>query len=77
VSEEFVLRPIGRVESPLTDLASAPCQGDEGAPECWLVFDSNVWAALEGLQVGDDIVVITILHLADRSVLRVHPRGER
>ena len=32
------LEPIGRVESELKDLASAPRQADEGAPEAWLVF---------------------------------------
>jgi hypothetical protein len=34
--------PVGRVESPLTDLAAAPKQGDEGAPEAWLVFTPEV-----------------------------------
>ena len=51
-------------------------QGDEGAPDCWLAFEPDVREALDGLRPGDDIVVITWLHLADRSVLRVHPRGD-
>lgn len=72
----MALRPIGWVESPLTDLAAAPCQGDEGSPDCWLVFDPHVRQALDGLQAGDDIVVITWLHLADRDVRQVHPRGD-
>ena len=33
---------IGYVESPLTDRAAAPKQGDEGAPDAWLVFDAAV-----------------------------------
>ena len=33
------LTPIGRVESELTDRASAPKQGGEGAPDAWLVFE--------------------------------------
>jgi tRNA (Thr-GGU) A37 N-methylase len=33
------LTPIGVVESPLTDRATAPKQGHEGAPDAWLVFD--------------------------------------
>jgi tRNA-Thr(GGU) m(6)t(6)A37 methyltransferase TsaA len=73
---EFTLRPIGFVESPLTEQAAAPRQGDEGAPDCWLVFDPDVSDALDGLRVGDDIVVVTWLHLADRNVLQVHPRGD-
>jgi tRNA-Thr(GGU) m(6)t(6)A37 methyltransferase TsaA len=70
------LSPIGSVESPVGDLAAAACQGDEGAPECWLVFEPSMGPALEGLQPGADIVVITWLHLADRDIRQVHPRGD-
>jgi tRNA-Thr(GGU) m(6)t(6)A37 methyltransferase TsaA len=72
----FWLRPIGWVESTVTDLTAAPRQGDEGAPDCWLVFDPDMRAALDGLAPGADIMVITWLHLADRSVRQVHPRGD-
>ena len=30
--ERFVVEPVGRVESPLTQLDQAPKQGDEGKP---------------------------------------------
>jgi tRNA-Thr(GGU) m(6)t(6)A37 methyltransferase TsaA len=70
------LRPIGHVQSPVSDLAAAPCQADEGAPDCWLVFDPDVRPALDGVRPGADIVVITWLHLADRDVRQVHPRGD-
>ena len=70
------LRPIGTVESPLTDLASAPKQGDEGAPEAWLVFEPAVLAGLEGIQPGDELIVLTWLDRAERDVLRVHPRSD-
>ena len=67
---------IGRVESQLTDVASAPKQGHEGSPEAWLVFDRSVAQALEGIQAGDEIIVLTWLDRARRDVLRVHPRGD-
>ena len=70
------LVPIGTVESPLTDREAAPKQGDEGAPEAWLVFAEGVSAALEGLSAGDELLVLTWLDRADRSVLRVRPRGD-
>ncbi len=73
---DFVLQPIGRVESTLTDASAAPRQGDEGSPDCWLVFDADVRPALEGIGRGSEIVVITWLHLADRNVRQVHPRGD-
>jgi tRNA-Thr(GGU) m(6)t(6)A37 methyltransferase TsaA len=76
MASDLVLRPIGWVESPVTDPSVASRQGDEGAPDCWLVFDPDVRQALDGLRPGDDIVVITWLHLADRSIKQVHPRGD-
>lgn len=60
----------------MTDLASAPKQGDEGAPEAWLVFDPAVLDALQGIHPGDEVIVLTWLDRARRDVLRVHPRGD-
>jgi tRNA-Thr(GGU) m(6)t(6)A37 methyltransferase TsaA len=70
------LTPIGTVESPLTDPASAPKQGHEGAPDAWLVFEPRVLAGLADLSAGDEIIVLTWLDRADRDVLRVHPRDD-
>jgi tRNA-Thr(GGU) m(6)t(6)A37 methyltransferase TsaA len=67
---------IGRVESPLADRASAPKQGDEGAPEATLVFEPSVADALDGVAVGADMILLTWLDRAHRDVLRVHPRGD-
>ena len=72
----FEITPIGRVESPLTDPASAPKQGDEGAPDAWLAFEPAVLAALDGIRAGDEVIVLTWLDRARRDVLRVHPRGD-
>jgi tRNA-Thr(GGU) m(6)t(6)A37 methyltransferase TsaA len=73
---DYELTPIGRVDSPLTDPALARKQGDEGAPDAWLVFESSVLDALDGLRAGDEVIVITWLDRARRDVLRVHPRGD-
>jgi tRNA (Thr-GGU) A37 N-methylase len=72
----FEVKAIGRVESPLTDLESAPRQADEGAPAAWLVFEPEMMEALLGLQAGDEVVVMTWLDRARRDVLSVHPRGD-
>jgi tRNA-Thr(GGU) m(6)t(6)A37 methyltransferase TsaA len=73
----FELRPIGRVVSPLTDAKTAPRQPDEGAPSATLIFDESVLDALSSLRPGDEVLLLTWLDRADRSVLRVHPRGDR
>jgi tRNA-Thr(GGU) m(6)t(6)A37 methyltransferase TsaA len=72
----FEVVAIGRVESPLTDPASAPKQGDEGAPDAWLDFEHAVVEALDGVRAGDEVIVLTWLDRARRDVLRVHPRGD-
>jgi tRNA-Thr(GGU) m(6)t(6)A37 methyltransferase TsaA len=70
------LIPIGSVESPLTDRAAAPKQGDEGAPDAWLVLRPEVAEGLDGIRAGDELIVLTWLDRARRDVLRVHPRGD-
>jgi tRNA-Thr(GGU) m(6)t(6)A37 methyltransferase TsaA len=72
----FAVAPIGRVASALTDPASAPKQGGEGAPEAWLVFEPDVVAGLGDIRVGDRVVVLTWLDRARRDVLQVHPRDD-
>jgi tRNA-Thr(GGU) m(6)t(6)A37 methyltransferase TsaA len=67
---------IGRVESPLTDRTSAPKQGDEGAPDAWLVFDPAVRDGLEGIEPGAQLVVLTWFDRAERGVLRTRPRDD-
>jgi tRNA-Thr(GGU) m(6)t(6)A37 methyltransferase TsaA len=71
------LRVIGYVDSSLRDLAEAPHQPDEPfAPTALLRIEPEYAAALTGLGNGDEIIVITWLHLADRSTLTVNPRGD-
>jgi tRNA-Thr(GGU) m(6)t(6)A37 methyltransferase TsaA len=76
-STEYRIHPIGRVRSPLTDPADAPLQGSEGAPEATVDIDPAFADAVADLRVGDEIILLTWLHLAGRDVLRVHPRDDR
>jgi tRNA-Thr(GGU) m(6)t(6)A37 methyltransferase TsaA len=73
---QLLLKPIGTVESPLTDRDSAPKQGYEGSPDAWLIFDPTVREALQDLRVGEQVIVLTWLDRARRDILRVHPRGD-
>jgi tRNA-Thr(GGU) m(6)t(6)A37 methyltransferase TsaA len=73
----FELRPIGVVRSPITGRTGAPRQGREGAPDVWIELDGELADAIDGIEVGDEVVVITWLHLAARDVMKVHPRGDR
>lgn len=72
----YSLRPVGWVESPLTDPDLAPCQGDEGAPDAWLALDPGMTAAMKGLREGSEVIVLTWLDRARRDTFQVHPRGD-
>jgi tRNA-Thr(GGU) m(6)t(6)A37 methyltransferase TsaA len=72
----YEIVPIGEVESPLSDKATAPKQGREGSPEAWLVFEPAVLDGLDGMAPGDEVILLTWLDRADRDVLRVHPRDD-
>lgn len=70
----YGLAPIGHVRSSLSVLETAPLQGDEGAPEAWLELSPEAAPGLEGLAVGDALIILTWLHQARRDILQVHPR---
>ena len=72
----FTLVPIGWVSSLLVDRQAAPRQGDEGAPDCFLVFEEAVIPALAGVGPEEDFLVLTWLHQAQRDVLQTHPRSD-
>jgi tRNA-Thr(GGU) m(6)t(6)A37 methyltransferase TsaA len=72
----IILQPIGWVGSPLVDRDQAPLQGDEGAPDAWLIFEPDVREGLRDIEVGTDVLVLTWLDRARRDVLTVHPRGD-
>lgn len=70
------LRPVGVIRSVLKVRSKAPKQGSEGAPDAWLEVNPRVAEGLKGLEVGDEIIVITWFHRARRDVLQVHPRSD-
>jgi tRNA-Thr(GGU) m(6)t(6)A37 methyltransferase TsaA len=70
-------RAVGIIHSALKNRKNAPRQGGEGAPEAWLEVHEFAAPALEGLAIGDEIIVLTWLHESRREVLKVHPRGNK
>jgi tRNA-Thr(GGU) m(6)t(6)A37 methyltransferase TsaA len=73
----YVIEPIGFLRSELTDLENAPMQGSEGGYEAWLEISTQFTQGLMGIKTGDKLIVLTWLHLADRDVTQVHPRGKQ
>ncbi|MGH3273900.1 MAG: tRNA (N6-threonylcarbamoyladenosine(37)-N6)-methyltransferase TrmO [Streptosporangiaceae bacterium] len=69
----YQVHPIGWVESPLTDIADAPNQGDLGAPDAWLMINPDVREGIRDLRPGSDIFVLTWLHQSRRDELATRP----
>lgn len=72
----YTLEPVGFLRSTVKGRDDAPRQGSEGAPDAWLEIEPRFADALLGIEVGHELIVITWLDKADRSVLRNHPRGD-
>ena len=68
--------PIGVIRSKIKKTGDAPLFYDEGAPNAFLDLDPAFAAGLLRMNPGDEIIVLTWLHLANRGVLQVHPRGD-
>lgn len=75
--DRFYLRPIGIIGSTIKERGEAPRQGSEGAPDAWLHVQPWALAGLQGVAVGDKMLIITWLHQGRRDVLQVHPRDDR
>jgi tRNA-Thr(GGU) m(6)t(6)A37 methyltransferase TsaA len=67
---------VGLIHSSLKQRADAPRQGNEGAPGARVEIDPAYVQCLDGLAPGDEIVLLTWFHEAQRDVLKVHPRND-
>jgi tRNA-Thr(GGU) m(6)t(6)A37 methyltransferase TsaA len=74
---EYPLYPVGFIHSPLKHPEEAPKQGSEGAPDAWIEVNPTVAEGLDGIAVGDKIIIITWFHRAYRDILKVHPRNDQ
>ena len=74
--EPYVVQPIGVIRSTLRAPSDAPNQAFEGAPGALLEIDPAFADALHRIEVDDELIVLTWLHLADRDVLQTHPTGD-
>src|SRR4051794_5965578 len=76
MADTYTLTPVGVVRSALTQRERAPKQGNEGAPDAWIEVAPNMIVGLDGLVVGQAVIVVTWFHQSQRDVLKLHPRGD-
>jgi tRNA-Thr(GGU) m(6)t(6)A37 methyltransferase TsaA len=76
VTSPIALTPIGTVRSSLRDRTDAPCQAYRGAPEAILEINPDLLPALHRVTRGTELIVVTWLHEADRTILQTHPMDD-
>jgi tRNA-Thr(GGU) m(6)t(6)A37 methyltransferase TsaA len=76
IETRYTIEPIGVIRSELASREEAPNQGYEGSPDAWLEISSAFAGGLEGIGVGDDIILITWFHKGHRNILKLHPRRD-
>lgn len=69
------LRPIGIVHSVLKKLEDCPLQESENAPEATLEIFTPFSDGISDIKEGDQLIVLTWLHEADRTILKTKPRN--
>jgi tRNA-Thr(GGU) m(6)t(6)A37 methyltransferase TsaA len=67
---------IGVVRSTLKNLDDCPLQESEQAPGAVIEISDEYLVGIRSLNPGDQIVLLTWLHQADRSVIECYPRNE-
>lgn len=74
---DYIIRPIGRVQSSLRTREEAPPQGRQAGLEAEIIVEESFAEGLDGVKTGDKLFVLCWYHMADRDTLRVHPRRDR
>lgn len=77
MTEALECRPVGIIATPFASRAEAPRQGHCGDAEGVLTVEAEFAAGLDGVEVGNDLLVLWLADRADRSVLRVDRGGGR
>lgn len=72
-----VIQYIGIVNSELKNIDDCPRQADENAPEASIIIYAEFANGIRDIKPGDEILLLTWLHMGDRTVLETRPRNNR
>jgi len=72
---DHYLKLIGKVHSELRRLEDCPLLEHENAPEAAIEIFEEFREAVKNIKPGDDIILLTWLHKADRTILTTRPRN--
>lgn len=73
--DKFNIAPVGYIRSDVTERGQAPRQGRDADLGASIEILAQYSDALEGIGQWSQLLVICWMHLADRDILAVHPKG--
>jgi len=73
---QIQLKPIGVVYSCLNELKDCPLQESEQAPKAVVEVDEVFQDGMKDIKAGDQVILLTWLHKADRQELATFPRND-
>ncbi len=68
---------IGKINSPLRAIGECPLQESEGAPEAEVIIFPEFIEGAKDIKAGARVLLLTWLHLADRSIIKCRPRNNQ
>ena len=74
---DLIIQPIGILHCDLTNREHTPKNYDESNHTGTIEIYPEFIEGLDGIRKGDTIVVLFWLDRADRSILKVYPRGDK
>ncbi|MCO5947638.1 tRNA (N6-threonylcarbamoyladenosine(37)-N6)-methyltransferase TrmO [Mucilaginibacter flavidus] len=69
------IKYIGKINSALKTIEDCPLQGNENAPDAEVIIYPEFIEGIKDLKSGAEILLLTWLHAADRSVIKCYPRN--
>ena len=66
---------IGKIRSELRSIEECPLQENENAPEAAIIIFPEFIEGVRDIVAGSEILLLTWLHMADRSVIKCYPRN--
>lgn len=72
---EPTLKFIGKIHSELKKIDDCPLQENENAPEATIIIFHEFLEGIEDIKVGSVVLLLTWLHIADRTVMKCRPRN--
>jgi tRNA-Thr(GGU) m(6)t(6)A37 methyltransferase TsaA len=72
----YAIKPIGVIHSELKNLGDCPRQESHDAPEALVEIFPEYIEGIKDISPGSEIILLTWLHKADRTVIVTTPRGK-